>query len=42
MGMLIRTLVLPHTKVESAHKVAWAAVKHRYQKSEDGKWHKKK
>lgn len=24
-----------------AHKVAWAAVKHQYQKGDDDKWHKK-
>ncbi|HKR81472.1 MAG TPA: putative cation transport regulator ChaB [Candidatus Saccharimonadales bacterium] len=26
---------------ETAHRVAWAAVKKSYKKSEDGKWHKK-
>lgn len=24
-----------------AHKVAWAAVKHQYQKGDDDRWHKK-
>ncbi|MDT4881167.1 Cation transport regulator ChaB [compost metagenome] len=27
---------------EVAHKVAWSAVKKKYEKLEDGKWHKKK
>lgn len=27
---------------ETAHKVAWAAVKNEYQKGDDDKWHKKK
>ncbi|EAQ6244638.1 putative cation transport regulator ChaB [Salmonella enterica] len=27
---------------ETAHKVAWAAVKNDYEKGEDDKWHKKK
>jgi cation transport regulator len=26
---------------ETAHKVAWAAVKDQYQKGEDGDWHRK-
>jgi cation transport regulator len=26
---------------ETAHKVAWAAVKRSYEKGADGKWHKK-
>lgn len=26
---------------ETAHKVAWAAVKKKYEKSEDGVWHSK-
>lgn len=26
---------------ETAFRVAWAAVKHDYQKGKDGKWHKK-
>lgn len=26
---------------ETAHKVAWAAVKHQYEKGADEKWHKK-
>ena len=26
---------------ETAHRVAWAAVKNTYQKGEDGKWHEK-
>lgn len=30
------------TREETAHKVAWAAVKHQYQKGEDGHWHPKK
>ena len=27
---------------ETAHKVAWSAVKEEYTKKDDGKWHKKK
>ncbi|MFC0189064.1 ChaB family protein [Fictibacillus aquaticus] len=27
---------------ETAHKVAWSAVKHRYEKQDDGDWAKKK
>ncbi|EOI3537216.1 ChaB family protein, partial [Cronobacter sakazakii] len=27
---------------ETAHRVAWAAVKHEYEKGDDDKWHKKK
>ena len=27
---------------ETAHKVAWAAVKNSYEKGDDDKWHKKK
>lgn len=30
------------TREEVAHKVAWAAVKHQYEKGDDDKWHKKK
>lgn len=26
---------------EVAHKVAWSAVKHKYEKGEDGSWHPK-
>ncbi|GGB57975.1 ChaB family protein [Fictibacillus barbaricus] len=26
---------------ETAHKVAWSAVKHKYEKTEDGKWKSK-
>jgi cation transport regulator len=26
---------------ETAHKIAWSAVKRSYEKREDGKWHKK-
>lgn len=29
------------TREEVAHKVAWAAVKHNYQKGADDKWHPK-
>ncbi|MEA5101451.1 putative cation transport regulator ChaB [Pantoea sp. S18] len=29
------------TREEVSHKVAWAAVKHQYEKGEDDKWHKK-
>jgi len=28
------------SREEVAHKVAWAAVKHKYEKGEDGRWHK--
>jgi len=27
---------------EVAHKVAWSAVKKKYEKTDDGKWHEKK
>jgi len=30
------------SREETAHRVAWSAVKHGYQKGDDGKWHKKK
>lgn len=30
------------TREEVAHKVAWSAVKHQYEKGDDDKWHKKK
>jgi len=30
------------TREEVAHAVAWSAVKHKYEKSDDGKWHPKK
>jgi len=30
------------SREETAHKVAWAAVKHDYEKGDDDKWHKKK
>ena len=30
------------SREEVAHKVAWAAVKHEYQKGDDDKWHPKK
>ncbi|MEE8728705.1 MAG: putative cation transport regulator ChaB [Rahnella inusitata] len=30
------------TREETAHKVAWAAVKHSYSKGDDDKWHPKK
>lgn len=30
------------SREETAHKVAWSAVKDEYEKGEDGKWHKKK
>ncbi|KAA8729632.1 cation transport regulator [Ewingella americana] len=30
------------SREETAHKVAWAAVKHGYQKGDDDKWHPKK
>ena len=29
------------SREETAHKVAWAAVKHDYEKGEDGDWHRK-
>ncbi len=29
------------TREEAAHRVAWAAVKHKYQKGSDDKWHLK-
>ncbi|WP_345293856.1 putative cation transport regulator ChaB [Luteimonas vadosa] len=29
------------TREETAHKVAWAAVKDKYQKGDDGDWHAK-
>lgn len=29
------------SREEVAHKVAWAAVKHQYDKGDDDKWHKK-
>ncbi|WP_311763937.1 ChaB family protein [Escherichia coli] len=29
------------SREETAHKVAWAAVKHEYAKGDDDKWHKK-
>ncbi|WP_158785299.1 putative cation transport regulator ChaB [Pantoea sp. BAV 3049] len=29
------------SREEVAHKVAWSAVKHQYQKGDDDKWHKK-
>lgn len=29
------------SREEVAHKVAWAAVKKKYEKGEDGKWHAK-
>nr|WP_154324971.1 putative cation transport regulator ChaB [Pantoea sp. 201603H] len=29
------------SREETAHKVAWSAVKHQYQKGDDDKWHKK-
>ncbi|WP_338563101.1 putative cation transport regulator ChaB [Erwinia sp. E_sp_B04_7] len=29
------------TREEVAHKVAWSAVKHTYEKGDDDKWHKK-
>lgn len=31
-----------HTREASAHRVAWAAVRHVYTEAHDGKWHKKK
>ncbi len=30
------------TREETAHRVAWAAVKHKYEKGADDKWHPKK
>lgn len=30
------------TREETAHRVAWAAVKEKYAKGDDGKWHAKK
>ncbi|WAT02238.1 putative cation transport regulator ChaB [Rouxiella chamberiensis] len=30
------------SREETAHKVAWAAVKHAYKKGDDDKWHPKK
>ncbi|MDU6923877.1 putative cation transport regulator ChaB [Franconibacter helveticus] len=30
------------SREETAHKVAWAAVKKEYEKGDDDKWHKKK
>ncbi|MBW3551469.1 MAG: putative cation transport regulator ChaB [Proteobacteria bacterium] len=29
------------SREETAHKVAWSAVKHGYEKGDDGKWHRK-
>lgn len=29
------------SREETAHKVAWAAVKQEYEKSSDGEWHRK-
>lgn len=29
------------SREEVSHKVAWAAVKHKYEKGSDGRWHKK-
>lgn len=29
------------SREETAHKVAWAAVKEKYEKGDDGAWHKK-
>lgn len=29
------------SREETAHAVAWSAVKQKYQKGDDGKWHKK-
>lgn len=29
------------SREEVAHKVAWSAVKQKYEKGEDGKWHQK-
>ena len=30
------------SREETAHKVAWAAVKHDYEKGDDGDWHRKR
>lgn len=30
-----------YVEEETAFKVAWSAVKHQYEKGEDGNWHKK-
>ena len=30
------------SREETAHKVAWAAVKHQYRKGDDDRWHPKK
>ena len=30
------------SREETAHKVAWNAIKKEYKKGDDGKWHKKK
>ncbi|WP_455427896.1 putative cation transport regulator ChaB [Dryocola sp. LX212] len=30
------------SREETAHKVAWAAVKYQYEKGDDEKWHRKK
>ncbi|MCL4309535.1 MAG: putative cation transport regulator ChaB [Actinomycetota bacterium] len=30
------------TREEAAHRVAWAAVKHDYEKDVEGRWHRKK
>ena len=29
------------SREETAHKVAWSAVKHSYEKGDDGRWHRK-
>ncbi|KFN42821.1 putative cation transport regulator ChaB [Arenimonas oryziterrae] len=29
------------SREETAHKIAWAAVKHTYEKGDDGRWHRK-
>jgi len=29
------------SREEIAHKVAWSALKHSYEKGDDGKWHRK-
>lgn len=29
------------SREETAHKVAWAAVERKYEKGEDGRWHKR-
>lgn len=29
------------SREETAHRVAWAAVKQKYEKGDDGKWHEK-